>query len=299
MTLKADKYYGQAAKGYEKTRAKSPKWAAEDKAFRSLVKSGPVLDAPVGTGRFIPWYLERGIKYVGADISGDMIAQARKKDASGEFVECSVHDLPFEDGQFEHVVCSRLAHWLKRDDWIAAMREMQRVGRVVDYSIRVGERGHGHNYQSWTHAEDDNLDALNGWMITHRTTVAERNRCRYDVIQCRKPNWNDVLDQFRDRPKDMIQRLINEWAPRVGLEPFKIGGNPVRCEYWTGEQHHEMIEYQATFDPRARTTKPPRRDYGPITIVEKGGHRGMIDGRHRSQLRKSLPGRFPVLIVEC
>ena len=136
---------------------------------------------------------------------------------------------------------------------------------------------------------------LAGLMVTDRQHVSHRLECDYWIYRARRVTYADVEDQFTDRPAGTIQHLVNEWAPRVGLEPAPVGRPSVRCEYWTAQQHRDMIEEQATFDPRARTTKPPRRDIGPITIVERRGKRGMIDGRHRSEsaatTRQGLCGR--------
>lgn len=112
------------------------------------------------------------------------------------------------------------------------------------------------------------------------------------------PDYSDVLEWFRDRPDGTVEKLLAEFAPRVGLEPFGPSDN-VRLEYWTAKQHKDLIDKQAEFDPRARTTNPPRWKHGPIVVVEKGGHQAIIDGRHRAHLRQSRPGLHPVLIMSC
>ena len=295
MPLDADHYYGSEAKNYNH-RAKSPKWAEEDRLYREYVDGGPVLDVPCGTGRYFGWYQERGYEFTAIDVSSDMLREARKVAPEADIRQGSIFDLP--DGQWNHVVCSRMAQWLYPEDLSRAVAEMQRVGRVINMSIRVGDKGHAHHYKSWTHSEDDMLDSLQGWMITSRDTISERNNCRYDLIQFRAPTYGDVCEWFNDRPKGTIEKLLSEFAPRVGLDPFGPSDN-VRCEYWTADQHKALIDDQAKFDPRARTTNPPRWDHGPIVVVEKNGHQAMIDGRHRAHQRQSIPGRHPVLIMNC
>src|SRR5215510_5388060 len=43
-----------------------------------LEKNSLVLDIPCGTGRCLPCIVQRGLRYVGADISSAMIAEARE-----------------------------------------------------------------------------------------------------------------------------------------------------------------------------------------------------------------------------
>ena len=75
-------YYGVFANAYEKIRESQSHWHAEHAAVVALLTrySGmKVLDCPVGTGRFIPLYSQLGCTLVGADISTDMLNEAKKK----------------------------------------------------------------------------------------------------------------------------------------------------------------------------------------------------------------------------
>src|SRR3990167_5525647 len=65
----AGKYNGAIAKGYDAKREDSEKWKAEDRIMRGMLTDLPrgtsVLDVPVGTGRFIPFYEEFGFNVLG------------------------------------------------------------------------------------------------------------------------------------------------------------------------------------------------------------------------------------------
>ena len=77
--MKADHYYGQTAKDYEKTR-QGGTWERENAFLLAGLKGvKSVLDCPVGTGRFLSFYQERKIKCVGVDISKDMLAGRQKR----------------------------------------------------------------------------------------------------------------------------------------------------------------------------------------------------------------------------
>ena len=76
------RYLGEDAVEYDKNRANSSRWRLEYKIVRRFLlryPAGRVFDCPVGTGRFIPIYRELGWRLVGADISEDMLAEAKSK----------------------------------------------------------------------------------------------------------------------------------------------------------------------------------------------------------------------------
>ena len=52
--------------------------------------------------------LSEGMDVVGADFSPAMLTHARRRLPNAEFVEADAQDLPFEDGEFDAVICSFL-----------------------------------------------------------------------------------------------------------------------------------------------------------------------------------------------
>ena len=133
--MKADHYYGQTAKDYEKTR-QGGTWERENQfLLAGLDGVKTVLDCPVGTGRFLPFYQERKIKCVGVDISQDMLAQAAKKDY-GKLVKGSVFDLKHKA---DMGVCFRLFQWLTIDE---CQKALQAFGRCTDrmmLTVQIGK----------------------------------------------------------------------------------------------------------------------------------------------------------------
>jgi len=87
----------------------------------------PVLDAPCGTGRLRGVLERRGMRYVGADVSPAMLAEAAQ-DPDAALVLGDVERLPFQDGSFDVVVCCRLLHHLNDEELLeAAVKELVRV----------------------------------------------------------------------------------------------------------------------------------------------------------------------------
>ena len=113
--VKGDRYYGKTAMDYEAVRTKQPWWTVEQNEMKDLLAGLPrdlsVVDIPFGTGRFVPYYLERGFDVYGLDASKDMISSAQAL-LGDDFEKCTTttglsHDLPFEDGQFDLLVSTR------------------------------------------------------------------------------------------------------------------------------------------------------------------------------------------------
>lgn len=65
---------------------------------------GDALDAACGTGRFAEYLAAGGHRVVGVDSSQDMLARARTRVPSGEFLLGDLHQLPLPDSSFDLVV---------------------------------------------------------------------------------------------------------------------------------------------------------------------------------------------------
>lgn len=139
------------------------KQRALTRAFEELaVAPGAViLDAPCGTGRMSAFLGERG-RYVGIDLSGAMLVEARARDEGAAFAVGDLTRLPLADRSVDVAVCIRLLHLVRdRDLRVVFLRELARVARVgvvVDFRhdrairtwfgrvrARVGLRERAHN----------------------------------------------------------------------------------------------------------------------------------------------------------
>ncbi|MEL7114648.1 MAG: class I SAM-dependent methyltransferase [Pseudomonadota bacterium] len=112
---KGDRYYNKIAHRYEKKRQKQAWWHVEQQEMQSLLETLPkglsVVDIPFGTGRFVPYYVERGFDISGLDASHDMLAAA-KAALGGLYDQCrtvtgNAGMLPYADEQFDLLVSTR------------------------------------------------------------------------------------------------------------------------------------------------------------------------------------------------
>jgi len=130
-------YHGKVAQRYEEDRTLEPLWTVEQAYVREWSSRLPVgavvLDLPVGTGRFLPFYAERGLRVHGIDISSEMIAEARRRHPElAERFALSVGDaerLVLPDQSVDCVVCWRLVHLLPGEVLLRVLREFRRVSR--------------------------------------------------------------------------------------------------------------------------------------------------------------------------
>ena len=112
------------------------------RALREVPKGGIVLDVPCGTGRFTNFLLREGYRVIGADISPEMLAEARRKvqgTPEGRpgntpenllgFQTCEAERLPFPDRSIDCTLTVRFLHLVPKEVRPAVFRELKRVSR--------------------------------------------------------------------------------------------------------------------------------------------------------------------------
>lgn len=127
------------------------------------------LDLGCGTGAFTSALRAEGWDVQGVDVSGGMVAQARRRG-----VACSRGDilggLGHVDGAFDLVSAAYVAHGLKADDRLALFREARRLSRGVvlfhDYTddrrllTSIIEYAEGGDYFNFIRTVQDELRAV-------------------------------------------------------------------------------------------------------------------------------------------
>jgi len=90
---------------------------------------GRALDAACGTGAVTQQLLARGHEVIGVDVSGGMLARARKAVPQARFLVGDINDLPLPDCDVDHVVCSlALAHLEQLGPFFAEAARVMRPG---------------------------------------------------------------------------------------------------------------------------------------------------------------------------
>ena len=294
--MKADKYHGHAAKNYDASRQTDGTWKAEHALIEKLLTDGPVLDVPFGTGRYVPIYREKGLDYLGIDISRDMLAQAKQKYPDANCRVGSVFDLPTG---FQTAVCTRLLNWLYPDQLNVAMDQLGRAAETLIFTARTGTDGDRRGTATYTHSITT-LKRLIGGRLWEQHHVGGLQFGEYIMVKARKPVWADITTAFMDRKKGTLDTLAEHWSARIGVDkPALKKGVPLTVEWWTHEQLGTYIDEIAKTDPAMVVTRKPRRTDTPLVTFKRQGRYGMVDGRCRANLWRHKPGVYPVIVMEC
>jgi len=132
-------YQGKSAESYDTVRTSSVykrlQWEGEfralEKILRWLPSSGSVLDAPTGTGRFLPLLDAMNFRFLAGDISPDMVNESIRKyqfnRLSNGYAYLDAEVLPFKDGSFDYVLSMRLFQHLPESVAWTILGEFRRV----------------------------------------------------------------------------------------------------------------------------------------------------------------------------
>lgn len=132
-------YSGEGARDYDNRRQHSSRFKREVEVFSQLttgVQASCVIDAPIGTGRWVETYHERGWRVVGVDLSADMLKQASRKVQSVgsqkiQLVRGNLLDAKFTAGlneRFDLAICIRFMNWVPTDQAFTAVRNLEATG---------------------------------------------------------------------------------------------------------------------------------------------------------------------------
>lgn len=293
-----DVYYGPVAAAYDASRSVKAKWHEELAAIDRFLTDGPVLDVPFGTGRFVPIYRRKGIAFKGVDISGDMIAIARRNYPGVDVSLGSAFDLRFADAEFKTVVCVRLLEWFPLERAKVLIDRLRRIADTLIITITHGIEG---KPEAYTYDYGKFLGAIDGLLIADRHVTAHVRDMISEAFKLRPARWDDVVDQFTndhgDRAEANIQRLADKHAAFFGLRPVPIREDAVtvRAEYWSGEKIGMCVDTLA--DHRFVTDAQPRNMARPLTVIERDGVVLIIDGRKRANTWMKQKGPHPALVI--
>jgi SAM-dependent methyltransferase len=95
-----------------------------------------VLEVASGTGHLAAEVLARGASVVGIDVAANMVALARQRVPDATFLESDAEALPFEDGQFDSVLCCfGLLHFAQPGQALREMARVLRPGGAVSFTV--------------------------------------------------------------------------------------------------------------------------------------------------------------------
>lgn len=122
---KVQKYYNEIAQNYDSSRFSNTYGSFIDRQERIFldrhITSKNTLNLGCGTGRFME-YCSAGI-----DFSTDMLKVAKEKFPEGEYFLGSVDTTPFNNDQFDSIICFHVLMHLSPKETEAIFREVNRI----------------------------------------------------------------------------------------------------------------------------------------------------------------------------
>lgn len=194
-----------------------------------------VLDLACGAGRHLRAMAAAGIRGVGADISADLLAEARRA-GTGMLVRCDMRRLPFRDGAFDAVTLffNSFGYFETEAEDAAALREAARVlhaggGLLLDLadppevSRRLVPRSERREGTSAIVEERSIVE--HGRRVRKQVTIRDRGATR---------SWTEWLRLYSDEDLKRIAREAGLRILSVIRGPVRVAGeterNP-RCLY--------------------------------------------------------------------
>lgn len=180
-----DDYFGSKAEIYDCHRKDDGYWIAENDSliyfFKRYSDIKSVLDAPFGTGRFMPIYQEYEFQVTALDTSMDMINQAIRKYPDGmsgvSVLINSLDNIPLADNSVDAVVCYRFLPWIVT--FAVAEKSLREISRICrKYAVLelcVGGHNDGHSTvdPSKTMWNRMNLNEIYIWLSGFNLKVSE------------------------------------------------------------------------------------------------------------------------------
>jgi SAM-dependent methyltransferase len=113
-----------------------------DAFVSSLPPKASVLDAGCGSGRDCRFFVEKGYKVTGVDLSEKLLAIARSNVLGATFIKADLRHLPFAHGSFDGVwACASIFHIPKEEtlDVLVSFRNILKPGGSVMLIVKEGE----------------------------------------------------------------------------------------------------------------------------------------------------------------
>ncbi len=134
------RYWGAIAERYDDRNSGTPirrliaarEFSLLEKIVKTQVpRNSRILDAPTGTGRFLPLLRDFGHRVTGIDISSDMLKHQNEllRNGGASLVRGDCEVMPFESGAFDYVVSVRFMGHIPPTTRARVLREFKRVAK--------------------------------------------------------------------------------------------------------------------------------------------------------------------------
>ena len=166
-----------------------------------LPPNSKVLDAPCGTGRYLPFLLEKGHSLVGIDQSHGMLERAKIKFPTVQFEKMGLQEMAFQE-VFEGAICMDAMENVPPEDWPLVLNNFHRALKP-------------HSYFYFTAETLENANALEIQQAFERAQQAG-----LPVVYGEYPD-EEVYHYHPTRQQ------VREWTQQAGFEILKDGDGEI------------------------------------------------------------------------
>jgi ubiquinone/menaquinone biosynthesis C-methylase UbiE len=107
--------------------------------FLSLLpQNSRILDAPCGTGRYLPFLLEKGHSIVGIDQSQGMLGRAKTKFPTVQFEKVGLQEMEYQE-LFDGAICMDAMENVPPEDWTVVLKNFHRALKPHGYFYFTAE----------------------------------------------------------------------------------------------------------------------------------------------------------------
>jgi ubiquinone/menaquinone biosynthesis C-methylase UbiE len=174
MSNEVKDYYNQLANKYDEDRFANTYGKfinqQEEKYLKKQINGNKqVLNLGCGTGRFMEYCTH------GSDIAENMIKIARTKYSNKDFSIASANDLPYEDCQFDTVICFHVLMHLDIKLCQSILMEAKRILKpggklIIDYPSKKRRRLFKYKAQNWHAATEFTPSEINKLFNSNNST---------------------------------------------------------------------------------------------------------------------------------
>lgn len=170
--------------------------------FLSLLpETSSVLDAPCGTGRYIPFLLEKGHSVFGIDQSQGMLARAAGKFPTVHFEKLGLQEMAYQE-RFDGAICMDAMENIPPEDWALVLGNFHRALKPhahFYFTVETLEMADAHEIQqAFERAQQAGLPVVYG-------------------------EWPDEVP-YHYHPT--VQQ-VREWTQQAGFEILKDGNGEI------------------------------------------------------------------------
>ncbi len=181
-----------------------------------------VLDLGCGNGRFFELLKDKNIKYVGADVSQNLVNIAKSRHPEAEFLTTDFLQLPFSDNSFDKIYCLSVFHHIPSKEFrlqflVEAKRALKPGGILI----------------------------LSAWKIPWSEWKEGVNVLKFALLKLtgkNKMDFGDILRPFKDSAgKTLTDRYFHCFSRRGLIKNFKKAGLRVEKSGILKRGRHENI----------------------------------------------------------